>query len=184
MCLAFVDYEKALDSVEHLGIISAIRNYGVNEAYTELLTNVYNNGYAEIRLDRVSPKSAIRRGVRQGDTISPTLFNEGLEEVFRRLQLDEVGLKVNGEKISHLRFADDIVLMSSNADELQEMLSQLNEESMKLGMKMNMKKIKVMFNKFTRETVVQLNTTEIEKVEEYVYLGQLVTMQMMRQTKL
>ena len=102
MCLAFVDYEKAFDSVEHLGIISAIRNHGVSEAYIELLTNVYNNGYAEIRLDRVSPRFPIRRGVRQGYTISPKLFNAGLEEVFRRLQWDEVGLKVNGENISHL----------------------------------------------------------------------------------
>jgi Reverse transcriptase (RNA-dependent DNA polymerase) len=115
--------------------------------------------------------------VRQGDTISPKLFNAGLEEVFRRLKWDEVGLKVNGENISHLRFADDIVLIGNNADELQEMLRQLNEESSKLGMKMNMKKTKVIFNKFTRETVVRLNTTEIEKVEEYVYLGQLVMMQ-------
>ena len=78
---------------------------------------------------------------------------------------------------SDLRFADDIVLIGNNADEFQEMLRQLNEESSKLGIRMNMKKTKVIFNKFTRETVVRLNTTEIEKVEEYVYLGQLVMMQ-------
>ena len=80
MCLAFVDYEKAFDSVEHLGIINAIRNQSINETYIDLLTNMYNNGSAEIRLDTVSPKFPIRRGVRQGDTISPKLFNAGLED--------------------------------------------------------------------------------------------------------
>ena len=43
MCLGFVDYEKAFDSVEHLRIISAIRNEGVSEAYIDLLTNIYNS---------------------------------------------------------------------------------------------------------------------------------------------
>jgi len=80
MCLAFADYEKAFDSVEHLGIINAIRNQSINETYIDLLTNMYNNGSAEIRLDTVSPKFPIRRGVRQGDTISPKLFNAGLED--------------------------------------------------------------------------------------------------------
>src|SRR5271156_778705 len=155
MCLTFIDYEKAFDSVEHLGIISAIRNHGVSEAYIDILTNTYNNGSAEIRLDRICPKFPIKRGVRQGDTISPKLFNAGLEEVFRRLQWDTVGLRVNGEIIRHLRFADDIVLISGNPEELQEMINQLNEESNKLGMNMNMKKTKVMFNKFSREIEVQ-----------------------------
>ena len=39
MCFAFIDYEKAFDSVEHLGIISAVRNHGVSKAYIDLLTN-------------------------------------------------------------------------------------------------------------------------------------------------
>ena len=42
MCLTFIDYEKAFDSVEHLRIISAVRNHGVSEAYIDLLTNTYN----------------------------------------------------------------------------------------------------------------------------------------------
>ena len=177
MCLAFIDYEKAFDSVEHVGIINAIRINGINEIYLDLLTHVYNNGYATIKMDAESPKFPIRRGVRQGDTISPKLFNAGLEDVFQRLEWETVGLRVNGENISHLRFADDIVLIGNTSSELQTMINQLNEESNKLGMKMNMKKTKVMFNKFTRQAEVQVNGAVIEKVEEYVYLGQLVTIQ-------
>ena len=79
------------------------------------------------------------------------MFNAGLEEVFRRLEWDTVGLRTNGKNISHLRFADDIVLISSSSTELQEMIIQLNEESNQLRIKMNMKKTKVMFNKFSPE---------------------------------
>ena len=56
------------------------------------------------------------------------------------------------------------------------MINQLNNESTKLGMKMNMKKTKVMFNKLAQISAVQINGIEVEKVDEYVYLGQLVTM--------
>ena len=57
----------------------------------------------------------IKKGVGQGDTISPKLFNAGLEEVFKRLELQDVDLRVNGENINHPRFPDDIVLISGDA---------------------------------------------------------------------
>src|SRR5438552_2448862 len=83
---AFVDYEKAFDSVEHVGIINALTEHQINSTYIETLTNIYNNGTSIIKLDKESSKFPIRRGVRQGDTISPKLFNAGLEQVFRRLE--------------------------------------------------------------------------------------------------
>ena len=88
MCLAFVDYEKAFDSVEHISVIDAISNKGVNNGYIELLTNIYNKATSAIRLDKESQKFHVQRGVRQGDTISLKLFNAGLEQVFRKLNWD------------------------------------------------------------------------------------------------
>ena len=55
------------------------------------------------------------------------------------------------------------------------MLNQLNDKSKKLGMKINVKKTKVMFNgNATRETIY-LGLEEIETVNEHAYLGQLIT---------
>ncbi len=48
----------------------------------------------------------IQRGVRQGDTLSPKLFNAGLEQVFRRLNWENKGIQINGERLNHLRFAE------------------------------------------------------------------------------
>jgi endonuclease/exonuclease/phosphatase family metal-dependent hydrolase len=177
LCLGFVDYEKAFDSVEHIEIMKAINSQGVNMEYVKLLTNIYNKGQASIKLDTESEKFPLQRGVRQGDIISPKLFNAGLEEVFKRLDWENNGLRINGEYLSHLRFADDIVLISRNPRELQSMISELNDESSKLGMKMNMKKTKAMFNRFTDRTQIHVNGTTIETVDSYIYLGQLVTMQ-------
>jgi hypothetical protein len=175
LCLVFVDYEKAFDSVEHNGIIDAMRAHGIQETYVETLASIYNKGTSVIKLDHVSNRFPINRGVRQGDTLSPKLFNAGLEQIFRQLDWDNKGISINGERLNHLRFADDIVLISTNANEISDMLNQLNDKSKKLGMKINMKKTKVMFNgNATRETI-HLGLEEIETVDEYVYLGQLIT---------
>ena len=176
MCFVFVDYEKAFDSVEHCGIINAIREHQINSVYIETLINIYNNGTSVIRLDKESSKFPIQKGVRQGDTLSPKLFNAGLEQVFRMLEWDNKGITINGVKLNHLRFADDIVLITNSGEEAQEMLNELNQESNKLGMKINMKKTKVMYNEYANTMPVQVGPQEVEQVNEYIYLGQLVTM--------
>jgi len=55
------------------------------------------------------------------------------------LNWDEMGIKLNGEYLHHLRFADDIVLFASSAEELQTSMEELtmSNESSKIGIKMN-----------------------------------------------
>ena len=63
-----------------------------------------------VHLHKESAKIRIKRGVRQGDTISPNLFRASLESIFRRLTWENNGAKIDGEFLSNLRFADDIFL--------------------------------------------------------------------------
>src|ERR1700722_16922916 len=50
MCFIFVDDEKEFDSVEHCGIINAIKEYQINSVYIETFINIYNNGIKLILL--------------------------------------------------------------------------------------------------------------------------------------
>ena len=179
LCLAFVDYEKAFDSVEHIKVMEAISNQKVAAEYIELLSSIYNNAISMLQqcLDSDSEIFRIERGVRQGDTISPKLFNAALEQVFRQLDWENTGIVVNGERLNHLRFADDIVLISSSGTKMEQMLNQLSNTSHDLGLRMNMKKTKVMFNEYCLEHPLHVEQEPVEHVQEYVYLGQLVTMQ-------
>ena len=65
--------------------------------------------------------------------------------------------------------------MSESADELQQMISQLHKESQKIGLKMNMKKTKVMFNNYIPNHVIKVDDVMIERVQEYIYLGQKIS---------
>ena len=177
LCLGFVDYEKAFDSVEYQGIIEALEQQKVGSTYVETLVNLYNNCISEVQVQgENSVPFEIQKGVRQGDTLSPKIFNAGLEQVFRSLRWENKGVRVNGEKLNHLRFADDIVLISNNANELQNMLTELDTESRKLGLKINMRKTKVMFNSQIPISDIRLEGQVVDAVEEYTYLGQQVTM--------
>ena len=61
-----------------------------------------------VHLHKESEKIRIKRGVRQEDTISPKLFTATLESIlFRRLNWENKGVKIDGEFISNHRFAGD-----------------------------------------------------------------------------
>ena len=70
---------------------------GVEHVYIELLKEFYNNSSMKCHLHKESSKVNIKRGVRQGDTISPKLFTAALESIFRRLTWETRGLKIDGE---------------------------------------------------------------------------------------
>ena len=93
-----------------------------------------------VHLHKESEIIKIKKGVRQGDTISPKLFTATLDIIFRRFNWENKGLKIDGYFLSNLRFADDIFICTETPQELQE----LSDESGRMGLKMNIANTKVM----------------------------------------
>ena len=90
----------------------------------------------------------------------------------------EAGININGVRLSNLRFADDIVPFGENEEKLKDMLEDLNNEGKRDGMKLNIKKTKIMCNEVARRrlrTGLMIDGEQLEKVTEYRYLGRLVT---------
>lgn len=169
----FIDYNKAFDSIEHENIWHGLKNQGVEHKYIRILKNVYTNSTARIKLEKEGKEIKINRGVRQGDPLSPKLFTAVLEEILRKLKWDQYGLNINGEQLSHLRFADDIILFATTKEHLQSMIIDLERESRKVGLTMNTSKTKAMTN--ASEDTVIINGEPIEFVKEYTYLGQQIS---------
>ena len=168
--LLFIDFEKAFDSVETWSILDALDECRVDSRYSNTIRYVYKNATSCIKLHKSTEKFRIGRGVRQGDTISPKLFTAILQSIFRKLNWSKMGIKINGEYLSNLRFADDIVPIAANLGQAQLMLQQLSEEASKVGLKMNLSKTKVMTN-IGDDREIKIGDTVIERVDSYVYLG-------------
>ena len=88
----------------------------------------------------------VQRGVKQGDPLSPNIFNAMLEEVFRKLERENKGIQINGIWMNHLRFADDIVPINDDLKQLEVMANELGAESRKVGLKINLGKTKLLSN--------------------------------------
>uniref|UniRef100_A0A8R1IG20 Reverse transcriptase domain-containing protein n=2 Tax=Caenorhabditis japonica TaxID=281687 RepID=A0A8R1IG20_CAEJA len=193
LTLVFIDFHKAFDSVEPQAIWESLKSQGVQPAYIALLQQCYTNCTTTITPFHKKIEVPITKGVRQGDPISPNLFSACLESVFNKMSWQHLrgdkddendkakllpGIRINGQNLTHLRFADDIVLVASNPKAASLMIQELVEMCGKVGLRMNTNKTKVMRNKFASQSPVNLTlnnvTTCIEEVNEYVYLGRLL----------
>ena len=74
------------------------------------------------------------------------LFNLYAEYIMRNTGLEEAqaGIKIAGRNINNLRYADDTTLTAENEEELKSLLMKVKEESEKVGLKLNLKKTKIM----------------------------------------
>ena len=88
----------------------------------------------------------IGKGVCQGYILSPCLFNLYVEYIMPNTGLDEAqaGIKIVGRNINNLRYADDNTLMAESEEELKSLLMKMKEESEKVGLKLNIQKMKIM----------------------------------------
>ncbi|KAE9414979.1 hypothetical protein Angca_003702, partial [Angiostrongylus cantonensis] len=171
LCLIFIDLKKAFGSIEIESITKSVYSQGVSTQYIKILREMYKNFttrtspfYNDINID-------VKRGVRQGDTVSPKLFTATLQNVMRTLEWDYMGVKIDGWQIHHLRFADDIFLITLDNSQAERMLEDLNKACGKTGLRLNLKKTMFMKNGLVSFAPFTLNGTNLSECSSYVYLG-------------
>ena len=100
----------------------------------------------QLELDMEQDWFQIGKGVRQGCILSPCLFNLYSEYTMQKARLDEAqaGIKIARRNINHLRYADDTTLMAESEEDLKSLLMKVKEESEKVGLKLNIQKMKIM----------------------------------------
>ena len=120
---------------------------GIPDHLTCLLRNLYAGQEATVRPGHgTTDWFQIGKGVCQGCILSPCLFNFYAEYIMRNAGLEETqaGIKIARRNINNLRYADDTTLMAESEEELKSLLMKMKEESEKVGLKLNVQKMKIM----------------------------------------
>ena len=125
-----------------------------------LLQNLYARQEATVRTGHgTTDWFQIGKGVRQGCTLSPCLFNLYVDYILRN--------------INNLRYADDTILMAESKEELKNLLMKVKEECEKVGLKLNIQKTKIMAS--GPITSWEIDGETVETVSDFFLGGSKIT---------
>ncbi|KAK6734209.1 hypothetical protein RB195_017783 [Necator americanus] len=88
----------------------------------------------------------------------------------RKLEWDDMGVKIDGRQLHPLHFADDIVLITPSISQAERMLTEFDETRGCIGLQLNLQKTMFMRNIWVSDAPLTLNGTNISECASYVYL--------------
>jgi len=128
----------------------------------------------------VSDRFPIRNGLKQGDPLSPMLFNYALQYTNRRVQVNQDGLKLNGTH-QLVAYADDVNILRGSIHTLKENAEALVAATTEIGLEVNADKTTYMVisrdQNAGRIHSVRIDNSAFDRVEEFKYLGTSLTNQ-------
>src|SRR5574341_310562 len=149
-----------------------LKEMGVPDHLIYLLRNLYAGQEATVRTGHgTTDWYQIGKGVCQGCILSPCLFNFYAEYIMRNAGLEEAqaGIKIAGRNINNLRYADDTTLMAESEEELKSLLMKVKVESEKVGLKLNIQKMKNMAS--GPITSWEIDGETVETVSDFILGG-------------
>ena len=163
----FIDYAKAFDSVDHNKLWKILKDMGIPDHLTCLLRNLYAGQEATVTTGHgTADWFQIGKGVHQGCILSPCLFKLYVEYIMRNAGLEEAqaGIKIAGRNLNNLRYADDT---TESEEELKSLLMKVKEESEKVGLKLNIQKMKIMAS--GPVTSWEIHGEKVETVSDFIF---------------
>ena len=108
--------------------------------------------------------------------LSPCFFNLYAEYIIRYARLDEAqaGIKIAGRNINNLRYADDTTLVPESEEELKSPSMKVKQESEKVGLKLNIQKMKIIANG-PIITSWEIDGETVGAVADFIFLGFKIT---------
>uniref|UniRef100_A0A8C4TML6 ribonuclease H n=1 Tax=Erpetoichthys calabaricus TaxID=27687 RepID=A0A8C4TML6_ERPCA len=166
--MVFIDFEKAFDTVSHAYLFTILRIMRLDAHISQLFRDMYSGASTCVENYESSTNDiTLMRRVKQGDALSPLLFNIAIDPLIQTLETDGRGTMLGGATITAMAFADDLVIVSNTWGGMKTNLNILKEFCRESGLKLQPAKCKgFFFTRKNRKTVVKKsNLWKLEGVE-------------------
>jgi retron-type reverse transcriptase len=138
----FIDFKKAYDSVRREALYNVLIDFGIPKKLVKLIKMCLIETYSRVRVGKnLSEMFPIRNGLKQGDVLSPLLFNFALEYAIKRVQANQDGLNLNGTH-QLLAYADDVNILEGCVHTVKENAEALLVATKEIGLEVNADKTK------------------------------------------
>ena len=136
--LAFFDISKAYDSVDRNILWKRMSSLGFGGKFLDTIKSIYNGDSVQCETNGFTTKPIyLKRGLRQGCSLSPMLFNLYISALGNALTVSENGVRIGTVCISALFFADDLVVIASSREKLLELMSMVKKHADSLRLEIN-----------------------------------------------
>ena len=184
-----VDFVKAFDTIKHSSLWQSLLEQDVPLVYINCLQRLYAEQQGYVQCDAKSRLLKIKKGTKQGDPISPILFNAALEKAMAKAKQKWMekkwGVQLGYGKdgiLTNLRFADDVLLVGRSLFQAQEMLKDLIIQARAVGLEIHPGKTCIMNNGIGQgqgAQSVEVDGKEVKvlaRAESTKYLGRLLNL--------
>lgn len=178
--VTFVDFKKAYDSVDRLTLFNRLEELGVDRKTRSIIQETLVGTTSKVKfMGEISDSFAIQTGVRQGDGLSPLLFNIVLDKIISEWEKHVQGIQIGKEKgnrvtVKCLAFADDLAILTNNKNEALLALNKLHEIARKTGLEISYEKTQYMDTKATGRLSLRTQYGNISQVTHFKYLGETI----------
>jgi hypothetical protein len=175
--MTYIDYAKAFDSVPHDWLLKVMEIYKVCPKIRETLKSMMSSWKTRLYANNENVGEIdIKRGIFQGDSLSPLWFCLALGPLSTMLNLSTIGYKItkNGKKINHMLFMDDLKLYSDSPEKLKSLINTVKIFSKDINMTFGLDKcayISVKNGKIDKQDEPFEEIAELEEGAVYKYLG-------------
>ena len=178
LALNFVDFKKAFDSIHRESLWAIARAYGIPPKYINIFKALYNNSCCCIKTSSGNTECfCILTGVRQGCILSSLLFLLIIDFVLHQSMNEPLfGIPWSMHNLTDLDFADDIAMLSTSLQKLQEMTTKLQDVAANVGLRISCEKTKVMHALQSNHQTITVDNTPLEQVQHFQYLGSYISM--------
>jgi len=118
--LLFIDLKKFYDCIHRESLINILREFQFLRKLTNLIAISVMETTVKVKIGSlISDPIPVKLSLRQGDVLSPILFNLVLEKVMQEMDINQHGFKLQESSIGILTYADDVVLLEKSQGKLK-----------------------------------------------------------------